>query len=139
MDLSYLLIALGLFLCMAEVFVPGFIVIWFGIGALIIGVSNLLTFKSADMIDLLAASSAVGLALLFALRNRILKAQEQNEVKINNNFLEESGDGVYRDGVVEFKGTFLKAKAQESGAIFENNEVVCVVSVENNVALIDKK
>lgn len=137
MEISYGFIALGLALIAAEILVQGFIVIWFGVGAFIVGLANLL-IGSNDMLLLSAFSAGLGLTLLILLRKQILKDQIENEPIIVNDFLANSGDGVFQDGIVEFQGTWLKTKIKSVDK-FTNGEIVNVVSVHENIATIEKK
>ena len=99
MEISYSFVALGLALIAAEILVSGFIVIWFGVGAFIVGLANLL-IGSNDILLLSAFSAGLGVTLLILLRGKILKDQIENEPKIVNDFLGNSGDGIFQDGIV---------------------------------------
>ena len=137
MEISYSFVALGLALIAAEILVSGFIVIWFGVGAFIVGLANLL-IGSNDILLLSAFSAGLGVTLLILLRGKILKDQIENEPKIVNDFLGNSGDGIFQDGIVEFQGTWLKTKINSVDK-FVNGEIVNVISVHENIATIEKK
>ena len=76
LDLSlmwWVLVSLGLALVIAELFIGAFVVLWFGIGAILTGMLTLLVPDINVGLQLLL-STLIGGVLMFALRNRDRKS-----------------------------------------------------------------
>ncbi len=77
LDLSlmwWVLVSLGLALVIAELFIGAFVVLWFGIGAILTGMLTLLVPDINVGLQLLL-STLIGGVLMFALRNRYLASR----------------------------------------------------------------
>ncbi len=130
-----ILIAIGIVLIALEILTFTFILLWFGIAFVIVGLlSYLIPFS--DGIYQVGMLSIISILLLFTLRTKSLeifmKAKNKDH---NDDFLNQSGIGIIRDGKVYFKATYWNIVSNDK---FEENENVTVISTEGSNANIKK-
>ena len=94
---AYLMLAAGVGLIMLEFMLGSFFVLFFGLGFLAVGVLGF-------FVDI----AIVSLVLLFALRKPLKAKFNQHESEVKDDFLNESGEGEIREGMVYFKGTLWR-------------------------------
>ena len=86
-------LVLGLLLVVGEIFIPSFTILWFGLGALVVGLVELLIPMSLSVQILLWTVSSVVFTLVWFKIIKVKMAQV-------NRFVEESNDAIGATGVV---------------------------------------
>ncbi len=129
------LIGAGIALIALEAVLFSFIVFWFGIASVIVGiVSYVITFS--DGIHQVTAVSVLAVVMLIGLRSKALERFMKAKGKEHNDdYLNIEGQGVVRDSKVYYKATYWNIDSAES---FEEGEKVNVLSVKNSTAVISK-
>lgn len=133
---AFVLISIGVILIALESFLLSFVIAWFGIGFILVGLlSFYYTFENGY--NQLAVVSIISLVLLFILKKRVkeyfLKSKEKAPT---DNFLNESGYAVIRNNLVYFKGTYFEI--ENYGLDIKEGDKVFVVSTNKNFATIKK-
>lgn len=130
-----LLIAMGIGLIALEALLLYFVILWFGLALLIVGLASYL-IPFGDGLWQLGAAAVLALVLLFSLRSRVFKRFMHAKGKEpHDDFLNESGEGIIKEGKVYYKATYWKIK---SDATFEENERVKVLSTDGASATVEK-
>ncbi len=101
-----ILLSVGIVLIAIEALTFNFVLLWFGIAAIIVaGIS--LVYDFSDGAWQLASVGIIALILLVALRAKalqlFLKAKDE---EVKDDFLNEPGIGIVKDGKVYYKATF---------------------------------
>ena len=104
---AWIFIALGIIFIIAEVLFMDFTLIFFGIGFLSVGILSFFVNLSWQIQLLLAA--VLSIVLLVMLKKRIKTAFFKSKEKLEDNFLDESGVGEIKNGMVYYKSTFWKS------------------------------
>ena len=101
-----ILIVIELFLIVIEVMSFSFISFWFGFSSILIGIAtNFIDFN--DGLWQIASICILALVLLFSLRTKLMeKFLKSKDQEINDTFLNEKGEGVIKNGKVEYKATY---------------------------------
>lgn len=102
----FIMIAIGALLCVAELMLFSFYLLFFGLAFIIVGAVNFgFNFEWPYQILGVAALAIVLLALLKApLKSKFMAKKES----FNEEFLDEAGVGEIRENMVYFKGTLWK-------------------------------
>ena len=102
----FIMIAIGALLCVAELMLFSFYLLFFGLAFIIIGAVNFgVAFEWPYQILGVSALAIVLLALLKApLKSKFMARKES----FNEEFLDEAGVGEIRENMVYFKGTLWK-------------------------------
>lgn len=130
-----ILVAVGIALIALEAILFSFIAFWFGLATLLVGISSYF-FRYGDGLWQLVAISIISLVLLFTLRTKAMELfMKSKDHEHNDDFLNESGEGVIKDGRVYFKATYWKIDSDES---FEEGEKVKILSTKGSVASVEK-
>lgn len=130
------LLGVGIGLIALEGILVSFVIIWFGVGLVLVGLISYF-YDFSDGFNQLVLASAFALLLLFVLRKKFLtKFLESKEGEIEENFLNTKGEGIIKNGLVQFRGTYFEIDSDET---FEENEKVEVLSTHKNSAKIEKK
>lgn len=133
----YVLLAIGVVLVALEAVITSFIVIWFGIGFIIVGIiSKFYAFDSS--IWQLSTIAIISLILLVLLRKKILEKFLFSQEEVNDNFLDEKGEGIIKSKKVFYKGTFWEIQSNLNENEFEEDEKVVVLGTHKNHAKIEK-
>ena len=129
-----ILIAIGLFLIVIEVMSFSFISFWFGFSCILIGIAtNFIDFN--DGLWQIASICILALVLLFSLRTKLMeKFLKSKDQEINDTFLNEKGEGVIKNGKVEYKATYWDIDSKDTD--FKEGEKVIVLSALKNKAKI---
>lgn len=134
----YILLAIGIILVAIEAFMVSFIVIWFGIGFIIVALISLfVTFSNG--IWQLAIASLISVILLFLLRKKSLDKFLKSQVEVSDNFFDEEGIGEIKNSKVFYKGTYWEIDSDVDEKEFKEGEKVIVLKVSNNQAQIKKR
>nr|MBP3724506.1 NfeD family protein [Campylobacter sp.] len=129
---AWIFVALGIAFVIAEVLFMDFTLIFFGIGFLIVAILSFFVDLSWQIQLLLAAIFSIVLLVLF--RKRVKTAFFKSKEKYEDNFLDESGLGEIKNGMVYFKGTFWK-----SGKIanLKDGDKIKVLGVKNGQIVLE--
>ena len=123
----FLLIGLGFLLIASEMLVTAFVMLWFGLGIIIVGIISYF-YSYTDGIWQLASASIIALLLLIVLRNKFVRKFLSPVDKLpEENFLNEEGQGVIKDGKVYYKSIFWTPDNLANISDFEEGEVVDVL------------
>ncbi|CAI6148748.1 MAG: hypothetical protein SPLUMA1_SPLUMAMAG1_00718 [uncultured Sulfurimonas sp.] len=132
-----ILIAIGIGLIALEAMIFSFVLFWFGIAAIIVGGLSFFPIYS-DGLWQLASIAIIAMVLLLSLR---VKATEiflkSKDKKNNDNFLNEKGVGVIKDGKVYYKATYWNIDLNHTET-FEEGEKVTVLGTAKGIADISK-
>ena len=131
-----ILIAIGLFLIAIEAMSFSFISFWFGLASILIGIAtNFIDFN--DGLWQIASICILALVLLLSLRTKLIeKFLKSKDQEINDTFLNEKGEGVIKNGKVEYKATYWDIDSKDTD--FKEGEKVIVLSALRNKAKIEK-
>ncbi|MDY0116017.1 MAG: nodulation efficiency protein D [Sulfurimonadaceae bacterium] len=131
------LLGIGVALIALETFILSFVAIWFGIGFVIVGFITIF-FGFDDGIWQIVTVAVLALLMIGALRGKSMdKFLEPAEKEIQEDFFNESGYGVIKDGMVYYKATFWTI-AHNGSDIYEEGEEVFVESTHKGQATIRK-
>ncbi|MDA3057630.1 NfeD family protein [Campylobacter sp. VBCF_05 NA6] len=100
-------IIIGVILVIIELLVLDFTFVFFGAGFLIVGLFSFALPLSWEVQIL--ASFVLSFALLLALKKPLKSKFFKPTEEIKDNFLDESGDGYVKEGMVYFKGTLWQS------------------------------
>ena len=142
MDVSWTWIiwtVLGVILIIAEVFTPGFVLLWFGIGALAAALAGLMGISSLPLQFLIFALSSVALTAasrtIFA--NYFTREHEGSDLKMGVDALPgkvgtvvSSSQGALHEGAVKVYGSTWTAYPAEGEEPLEAGERVAVERVQ---------
>ncbi len=127
----YTLLGIGLALIGLEMTLGSFYILWIGIGfCLVAGVEYFIPFSSG--LYQISLAFFIALVLLFLLKNRLKEFLGKNEKEIKDDFLNESGVGIIKHGLVEFKGTMWEIESKFKH--LKDGTEVEVLKVEKNMA-----
>ena len=129
---AWIFVALGIIFIIAEVLFMDFTLIFFGIGFLLIGVLSFFINFSWQIQLLLAAVLSV--VLLVALKKRIKAKFFRPKEKLEDNFLDETGMGEIKNGMVYYKSTFWKS---DEIAGLKDGDKVQVKGVKNGQIVLE--
>lgn len=104
---AWIFVALGVVFVIAEVLFMDFTLIFFGLGFLIVAILSFFVDLSWQIQLLLVAVFSIVLLVLF--RKRVKTAFFKSKEKYEDNFLDESGVGEIKNGMVYYKSTFWKS------------------------------
>jgi len=140
------LIAIGVLLIALEALFYSFILIWFGIAFILVGLLTSIDISTTDGISSsiytdglwqLASVGIIALILLLLLRSRVLnRFLKPSKHQHNDDFLNTSGIGEIHEGRVYFKGTYWEYHNKDTN--FKDGESVQVISTQGNTAIIEK-
>jgi len=126
------LLALGIVLIGLEALIFSFVLLWIGIGFIVVSVLSYAGLFDSGYVQIAVAVS-IGLVLVLVLRkwsmNLINKTADDSEEKIHK-----SGTGVIEGGMIKMDGTYWQSDDDLSG--FSDGDRVEVVDIMNNKAKI---
>ena len=125
----FIMLAIGALLCVAELMLFSFYLLFFGLAFIIVGAVNFgVAFEWPYQILGVSALAIVLLALLKApLKSKFMARKES----FNEEFLDEAGVGEIRENMVYFKGTLWKY----DGAL-KNGEKVQVLGTKGDKVIL---
>lgn len=133
----FLLLAIGIILIALEVFVTSFVVIWFGLGFLLVSIIEVF-YPLENIFIQLGLVSIFSLLLLFLFRKRVKNRFFKAQKEIKDDFFNESGYGEVKSGKIFFKGTFWDFEANVDVDLYKEKDKVFVEKTKNNIAYIKK-
>jgi len=124
------LLALGIILIGIEALIFSFVLLWIGIGFIVVALlSYLLLFESGYV--QIAVAVSIGLLLVLVLRkwsmNLVNKTEDDSEEKAHK-----GGVGVIDGGMIKMNGTYWQSDDDLSG--YKEGERVEVIDIVNNKA-----
>lgn len=99
-----ILLTIGVVLIGLEMVLGSFYILWFGIGFFVVGAVEYFIPFSGAMYQI-ATALVISLVLLFTLKRRVKMILGKNEKEIKDDFLNEKGVGVIKEGMIFYKGT----------------------------------
>ncbi|MDK2090832.1 NfeD family protein [Aliarcobacter butzleri] len=134
----YTLLAIGVTLVALEAFVASFIIIWFGVGFLVVAIISFF-FIFSGAIWQLAVISLLSLIFLFLFRRKSLDKFFKSQTEVSDNFFDEKGIGEIKNSKVFYKGTYWEIDSSLDAEEFVEGEKVEVLKTSNNMATIQKR
>ena len=134
----FILLAIGIALIAFEALIASFILIWFGVGFVVIAIVSSV-YMFSDGIWQIAAASIISLLLLFLLRKKVLEKFLNSRKDISDDFLNEKGIGEIRNSKVFYKATYWDIDSNIDEKEFVEGEKVVVLKTHKNTAIIEKK
>ena len=134
----FILLAIGIALIAFEAVIASFILIWFGVGFVVVAIISSL-YMFSDGIWQIAAASIISLLLLFLLRKKVLEKFLNSRKDISDDFLNEKGIGEIRNSKVFYKATYWDIDSNIDEKEFVEGEKVVVLKTHKNTAIIEKK
>ncbi|MDO5046665.1 NfeD family protein [Campylobacter sp.] len=125
----YFVLAFGVLLIVAELLIGSFFIMFFGLGFLIVGILGFFVNFSWHVQILLA--SIISIILLLLLKKPIKEKFYNSKNEVRDDFLNESGEGEIKEGMVYFKGTLW----HYDGNLKEGQKVQVVGTKGNKVIL----
>ena len=125
----FIMIAIGALLCVAELMLFSFYLLFFGVAFIIVGAVNFgFGFEWSFQILAVLALAFILLALLKApLKSKFMAKKES----FNEEFLDEAGVGEIRENMVYFKGTLWKYDG-----VLKNGEKVQVLGTKGDKVIL---
>ena len=125
----FIMIAIGALLCVAELMLFSFYLLFFGVAFIIIGVVNFgFSFEWSFQILAVLVLAFILLALLKApLKSKFMARKES----FNEEFLDEAGVGEIRENMVYFKGTLWKYDG-----VLKNGEKVQILGTKGDKVIL---
>ena len=134
----FILLAIGIALIAFEAVIASFILIWFGVGFVVVAIISSLYILS-DGIWQIAAASIISLLLLFLLRKKVLEKFLNSRKDISDDFLNEKGIGEISNSKDSYKATYWDIDSNIDEKEFVEGEKVVVLKTHKNTAIIEKK
>ncbi len=128
-----ILLGIGVALIALEIFMFSFYFMWLGLGFLIVGVLSYFYPFENGFIQL-ALSSVLGVVMLLLFKEKFQEYIFKNTPKSKDEFLEEAGVGVVKEGKVFYKGTFWDVDGH-SKLPDEGEDVIIKKVVANKVII----
>ncbi len=129
-----ILMGIGVVLIGLEMLVGTFYILWFGVGFFIVGAIQYF-FPFSNGLYQISLALTISLILLLLLKNFIKKILKTPEKEIKDDFLNEAGEGVIKEGMLFYKGTLWEYEPKDLHV--KNGDRVKVLSVKSNVAKIE--
>ena len=134
----FILLAIGIALIAFEALIASFILIWFGVGFVVIAIVSSV-YMFSDGIWQIAAASIISLLLLFLLRKKVLEKFLNSRKDISDDFLNEKGIGEIKNSKVFYKATYWDIDSKIDEKEFVEGEKVVVLKTHKNQATIEKR
>ncbi len=128
-----ILLGIGIALITLEIFMFSFYLMWLGFGFLFIGIISYFYHFNSGLIQI-ALSSVLGVALLIIFKDKFKKYIFKNTPKSKDEFLDEAGEGVVKEGKVFYKGTFWEV--EDDSLLPQEGEKVKIKKVVANKVII---
>ncbi|QCD52919.1 putative slipin-associated protein (NfeD domain) [Campylobacter sp. RM16192] len=125
----FFVLALGVFLIVAELLIGSFFIMFFGLGFLIVGIFGF--FIEMLWYHQILLVAIISIILLFTLKKPIEEKFYNSKNEVKDDFLNESGIGEVKEGKVYFKGTLWNY----DGELKEGDKVQVIGTKVNKVIL----
>lgn len=134
----YILIGIAVVLIGLEAVITSFILIWFGLGFLIVGLISF-GYEFSDGLWQLGAVALISLAFLVLLRKKALEKFLKSDKDISDNFLNEKGIGEVKNSKIFYKATYWEVEFASQEFDLEEGQKVEVLKTYRNFAVIEEK
>ena len=128
-----ILFGIGVALIALEIFVFSFYLMWLGFGFLLVGIMSYFYPFDSGFVQL-AFSSILGVVLLLLFKEKFQEYVFRNTPESKDEFLDEAGKGLVKEGKVFYKGTFWEVDGN-STLPDEGEEVIIKKVVANKVII----
>ncbi|QKG29009.1 NfeD family protein [Campylobacter sp. RM16187] len=125
----FLVLALGVFLIVAELLIGSFFIMFFGLGFLIVGVFGF--FIDMLWYHQILLAAIISVILLFTLKKPIKDKFYNSKNEVKDDFLNESGMGEVKEGKIYFKGTLWSYDGE-----LKDGEKVQVIGTKGNKVIL---
>jgi len=132
MTAAWIFLGIGVLLIAIEAMVLSYFLMFFGAGFLLVGI--LIFFVEISLLWQLLLAFVISILLLLILRRPIKNYFNKSDNSLNPEFLNETGIGEVKEGMIYFKGTFWKADISDLNA----GDKVKVLGVKNGQIIIEK-
>lgn len=130
-----ILLSLGVILMGLEMLVGSFYIFWFGIGFFVVGIIEYFVPFSGAIYQI-STALIISLILLFTLKKRVNFLLSRSEKEIKDDFLNEEGEGIIKEGMVFYKGTMWLYEPRDLK--LKEGAYVKVLSTKGNLAIVEK-
>lgn len=145
-NLWYIWLILGVLFIVAEIFTSGFVLLWFGIGALVAGLLSLLGLGlPLQVVAFLAVSIALTVASRTIFERFLMRGSPGRELKTGMELLPgqmgvvvTSSEGALREGAVRVFGSTWRAFPAEQEGLLQEGERVQIDRVEGSTVYVRK-
>jgi len=134
----YTLIAIGIVLGALEVFIYSFVLIWFALGFILVGIISLF-YDFTNLYWQLATVALFSLLFLIFFRKSLLEKFLKPQSEISDNFFNKKGYGVIKNQKLFYKATYWEIEESINLEEFSEGEKVKVLEIVNNKAIIKKR
>jgi membrane protein implicated in regulation of membrane protease activity len=128
---SIILISIGIGLVSLEAILYSFFIVWFGFGFIIIGMINYFYIFSSGFVQI-GSASVVAIVLMFLLKQKLIESLKKAE-DIKEDFFNEGGIGIVKNGMVFYKGTYFEIISSKE---YKENQKVDIEKIEKNKAFL---
>ena len=116
-----ILISIGLLLLVTDIFLFTVVLLWFGIGFIIVGVVDF--FYPMTILIQILLISIITLLLVLILTRPLKRWMDSSDEEINEDFLNVEGTGEIFQGMVKYKGTQWRYESKSSKKYHEGDKV----------------
>ncbi|MGP1561325.1 MAG: NfeD family protein [Helicobacteraceae bacterium] len=127
--------AIGLAFLALEVFFASFYLLWFGFGFLAVAALSA-GVAFGDGMYQIALATVLAVVLLLAFAKRLRALLKKSEKEIRDDFLNETGKGVIKEGMVFYKGTLWRFEPPLPD--LKDGDEVTVLKAHKSIATIAK-
>ncbi len=131
----FTLLSIGLALLALEALFFTFIIMWFGIGFLLVAFLELI-FPLGNLYIQVALASVVSLLFLILFRKKLLKKFSTPQKEIKDDFFNEAGVGEIKNSKVFYKGTFWELDDSVDSSLYSEGDKVKVLGVKGNQVIL---
>lgn len=133
-----ILIGVGILIISSEAIIASFILIWFGLGSVIIGVVSYF-YGYEDGIWQIAHASIISVFLLLVLRGKLTKKLlNSKDSAPDENFLNTKGTGTIKNGKLYYKSIFWTIENTEILKDLKDGETVDILEALKGKAKVKK-
>lgn len=117
-----------------EIMFGSFFIIWYALGFLIVAFVEYF-FHFSDGLYQIITAFIIATFLLYILKDKLIKFIKKSDGIVKDDFLNEEGFGIVKEGMIDFKGTLWNYEPQNLQ--LQENQRVKVKSAKNNIAQIE--
>lgn len=134
----YILFAIAVVLITLEVFLYSFVVVWFALGFIVVGLLSIYFEPFSSLLWQLASISLISIALMFIFRKKVIDKFLKPKIEVKDNFFDEKGIAQIKNSKIYYKGTYWDFDSSIDEKEFKEGEKVEVLKTFANKALIKK-
>lgn len=122
---AYLLLAIAFILAITELLLGSFYIIFFALAFLVVGLLSL--FIPFNLVWQVLLIVFISVASLFVFKRKFKRGKKTED--LNDNFLDECGEGVIQNGLIYYKGALWQSNQIEG---LKDGDKVFVKGVKDN-------